>query len=701
MSTLCARCQSLCVRRLRLRPRLQGDVMSKIVFQTALATLAVSCAMSALAAVAATAQEAGPRRAKATRMQENTQENTQENAQQARVIVKYRPGVGLMQPLSATHKNPQPLHAAALAQRLGLPLQDGRVLGERTQALRGQGLSSGQLLARLRDQADVEWAVLDERRTISAVPNDPYYGGNQVSITPTAGQWYLRAPDSTVVSSINAPGAWAMTLGSAQVTVAVLDTGVRFDHPDLAGKLYAGYDFVSDTTAANDGSGRDSDASDPGDWAAAKECGSNGSKEDSSWHGTQTAGIVGAATDNGTGMASVGRNVMVLPVRVLGKCGGSDSDIIAAMRWAAGLSNNPVANPHPAQVISMSLGKSGACPASYRDVFSELAAAGVTVVVAAGNGAGTAVEAPANCAGALAVAGLRHVGTKSGFSSLGPEVAIAAPGGNCVNLTGACVYAILTTSNAGTTTPSSNTYSDSYIYSVGTSFSTPMVAGVVGLMLSVNNKLTPSQIRSTLQSSARPFPARDSGSTVPACTAPTAAEQVECHCTTSTCGAGMLDAARAVAAIAPAGTVPPAVFISASTTAAAVGKTVALSAKSSSGDSSNIASYAWQVSSGASLAALSGAINTANASLTTSGAGNVTVSLTVTDKNGLSSSSSLGLDVLAPVTEAPPAAEAGKSGGGASSAAWVLMVLLAAALLWAQQRRVIHALRLRAWTRKP
>jgi serine protease len=632
--------------------------------------------LPALAGVASTgpAQEAGPRHAKTKLPNQDTQ--------QARVIVKYRQGSGLMQALSANRNTPQPLHAASMGQRLGLPLQDGRVLGERTQALRGAGMSSAHLLARLREQADVEWAVEDLRRSISAVqnlPNDPYYGGNQTSITPSVGQWYLRAPDSTLVSAINMPGAWAITTGSATVTVAVLDTGVRFDHPDLAGKLYAGYDFINDATAGNDGNGRDSDASDPGDWTADKECGADGKKEDSSWHGTQTAGIVGAAADNSNGMASVGRNVMVLPVRVLGKCGGFDSDIIAAMRWAAGLSSNPVVNPHPAQVLSLSLGKSGACPSSYRDVFNELAAANVTVVVAAGNGAGTAVEAPANCAGALAVAGVRHIGTKVGFSSMGPEVLIAAPGGNCVNLSGACLYPILTTTNAGTTGPSSNSYSDSFNYSVGTSFSTPMVAGVVGLMLSVNPKLTPAAIKSALQNNVRPFPVRDPASSVPACTAPTTAEQVECYCTTSTCGAGMLDAGRAVAAVAPAGTVPPAAFISASTTTPALGKAVALTAKTAGADSS-IASYAWQVTNGAALASLSGAVNTANASLTTSGAGSVTVSLTVTDKAGASSTSSLSLDVIAPVVEAPPA-ESGKSGGGASATTWVLMVLLAAALL--------------------
>ncbi len=158
--------------------------------------------------------------------------------------------------------------------------------------------------------------------------------------------------------------------------------------------------------------------------------------EDSSWHGTQTAGLIGALTNNGVGMASVGRTVRILPVRVLGKCGGFDADIIAGMRWAAGLSVPGVpANPNPARVINMSLGGAGVCTQAYVDAVNEINAAGVTIIASAGNSTGHAVSSPANCPGVIAVAGLRHVGTKVGFSDLGPQISISAPGGNCVNLT--------------------------------------------------------------------------------------------------------------------------------------------------------------------------------------------------------------------------------------------------------------------------
>ena len=143
------------------------------------------------------------------------------------------------------------------------------------------------------------------------------------------------------------------------------------------GNLLPGYDMISDIAAANDGDGRDPDASDPGDWVTEAEISMAGgpfhdarqAAEDSSWHGTQVAGLIAALTDNGIGMASVARSVRILPVRVLGKCGGFDSDIIAGMRWAAGLAVPGVpANANPAKVINLSLGSEGPCSAAYQQV---------------------------------------------------------------------------------------------------------------------------------------------------------------------------------------------------------------------------------------------------------------------------------------------------------------------------------------------
>ena len=153
----------------------------------------------------------------------------------------------------------------------------------------------------------------------------------------------------------------------------------------------------------------------------------------SSWHGTRVSSLIAALTNNAEGVAGTGWNTLILPVRVLGKCGGTDSDIIAGMRWAAGIPvpGAPI-NPTPARILNLSLGGSGACSAAYQAAVNEITARGVLVVVSVGNEGG-AVASPANCAGVLGVAGIRHAGTKVGFSNLGPGTGIGAPGGNCVN----------------------------------------------------------------------------------------------------------------------------------------------------------------------------------------------------------------------------------------------------------------------------
>jgi serine protease len=491
----------------------------------------------------------------------------------ARVIVKFRTGTALTSASVRSSAESAGARALALGARLGLTMSAGTTISDRVQVVVATGLTSADLAGRLAREGDVEYAVPDERRHIVRSPNDPLYAEGVSGNGPAAGQWYLRAPSGEVRSSLDIEPAWALTVGSPQVVVAVLDGGVRYEHPDLlevavGGNLLPGYDMVSDATVANDGDGRDGDASDPGDWVTQAEIAQPGgpffrcadSPQTSSWHGTQVSGLIAATTHNGIGMASTAPGVRVLPVRVLGKCGGRDSDILAAMRWATGLSVPGVpANPYPARVINLSLGGEESCSAAYRDAVDEITAAGTVIVAAAGNTSGQAVATPANCPGVIAVAGLRHAGTKVGFSSLGSEVAISAPGGNCVNSAAdsACLYPILTTTDSGTTVPAGSSYTDAFNTSIGTSFSAPLVAGVAALVLSLHPTLTPAQVKELLQRTARPFPAQGSipaSSTAPECTPPQftltgrPADQLECYCTATTCGAGMLDAAAALAA---------------------------------------------------------------------------------------------------------------------------------------------------------
>jgi len=254
-------------------------------------------------------------------------------------------------------------------------------------------------------------------------------------------------------------------------------------------------------------------------------------------------------------------------------------------------------------------------------------------------------------------------------------VAIAAPAGNCVNTTGACLYPILTTINAGTTTPTTNTYSDSTNYSVGTSFSTPIVAGAVALMLSVDPTLTPAAIKAKLQATARPFPTSGSSdSAVAACKAPTATEQLECYCTTTTCGAGMLDVGAAVAAVAPVVVAPPTAAIAVSSSTPTVGDAVTLNAASSVANGGrSIAAYLWTVTAGGTSAAISGSATGSTAALTTTAAGTVTVTLTVTDSAGVTGSTTSTLTVQAAAVSTPVAttSSGGGGGGGAMSSLWL------------------------------
>ena len=501
----------------------------------------------------------------------------------ARVIVKFKADSPLVQDQSLPVPERHARRARALGARVGLELTSGASVGTHAHVLRARGMSSEALAARLARESDIEYAVPDRRVRISAAPNDPLYVSGPPIVAgaggPAVGQWYLRAPSGEVASSINVEPAWDLAPPATDIVVGLIDTGVRFDHPDLktvaaGGKLLPGYDMISDPAVANDGDGRDADASDAGDFLTLAEVqnrtgpffGCDTTAENSSWHGTQTAGMIGALTNNGIGMASVARMVKILPVRALGKCGGVDSDVIAAMRWAAGLvvPGAPV-NPTPARVLNLSFGSESACTQAYLDAIAEINAAGTVVVAAAGNDAGHFAGTPANCAGVIAVTGLRHAGSKVGFSDLGPAIAISAPAGNCVNVGPGepCLYPMLSSSNSGLTTPVADAaggsiYTDSFNFSVGTSFSAPMVSGTVAMMLAANPALSPTSVLALLQGTARPFPnsglTNTDGTPLPACMTPAGIglpqfEQDECYCTTTTCGAGMVDAGAALTAV--------------------------------------------------------------------------------------------------------------------------------------------------------
>ncbi len=637
----------------------------------------------------------------------------------ARVIVKLRAsvvaqGAGQAQvaAVSSSEVRSYRDRVHTLGTRLGLPVEYQRTIGRGVHVAMARGVRSEQLAARLAAQPDVEYAVVDQLRQVSSTtPNDPLFPAGQTSPSPPDGQWYLQSPTTQAsspstdlfVAAVNAVSAWdVLSRGirvdnSHPVVVAVVDTGVRLDHEDLAGKFLPGYNMISDATRAGNGTGRSADPSDLGDALSSGEISANSSvysgcsvRATSTWHGTQVAGIIGAQTDNAMGVAGLAWGAKILPVRVMGKCGGYDSDIIAGMLWAVGQPVTGVpTNLNPAQVINLSLGASGACSAAYRDAVATVNGLGAVVVASAGNNDGQAVESPGNCPGVIAVAGLRHVGSKVGFSALGPEVAISAPGGNCVNTnTGSlCLYPIMTTSNSGATTPVLHADGGS-IYtgglsnaSLGTSFSAPLVSATAALILAQRPTLQPAAVRQLLLSTARPFPASGGTSGIGQCQAPSSTlTQAECYCTTSTCGAGMLDAGLAMAAVmakaVPVITVTPA--------QAVVGGAITLSGTASvASPAGTTVSYAWVLEDGGGIvSALTGDPSSSQVSATPSAAGTFKVRLTVQDDTG-AATSNFTIQTIE-VAAAPVPASSGGGGGGAleTDTLWWLLTLGAVGAGW-------------------
>nr|WP_225209925.1 S8 family peptidase [Xanthomonas bonasiae] len=330
------------------------------------------------------------------------------------------------------------------------------------------------------------------------VPNDPLYAQYQ---------WHL----SSATGGINSPAAWDVSKGDG-VVVAVLDTGILPNHPDVAVNLLQGYDFISDAeTSRRPTDARVPGALDYGDWVENdNECYAGSLAEDSSWHGSHVAGTVAEATNNGVGMAGVAPNATVLPVRVLGKCGGYLSDIADAITWASGGTVAGVpANANPAEVINMSLGGSGTCDTLYQDAINGAVARGTTVVVAAGNSAGNAANfRPASCANVIAVGATRITGGIAYYSNYGAAVDLSGPGGGG-SVDGNPGGFVWQNGYTGATTPTSGNYT--YMGMGGTSMASPHVAAVAALVQSAviaagNAPLTPAALETLLKQTARPFP---------------------------------------------------------------------------------------------------------------------------------------------------------------------------------------------------
>jgi serine protease len=444
------------------------------------------------------------------------------------------------------------------------------------------------LIRQIAADPNVEWVQPDYVMRAFAVPNDPRF----------TEQWHYA--DSAV--GIRAPIAWNTSTGTG-IVVAVIDTGIA-SHTDLNANVLPGYDMIASASVANDGDGRDADPTD-------------NSGTTSFYHGTHVAGTVAASTNNGLGVAGVAYNAKIVPIRVLGNGGsGNLSDVADAIVWASGGSVSGVpANANPAEVINLSLGADAPCsqtPALQTAVTTATNNGSVVVAAAGNSNIDVAGATPAGCSNVISVAASDRGGRRAYYSSYGASVDVTAPGGEiCTPATeflplgqdpnGKCTAARFP-ANGVLSTINNNGYAIADWQ--GTSMASPHVAGIVALIQAASaTPKTTAQIEQILKSTARPIAAAD------------------CP---GGCGAGIVDAAAAVAAVAggtPGNQAPVANF-----TSSVSGLTVSFSDSSSDSDGS-IASRSWNFGDGTTSTATS-------PSKTYSAAGTYTVTLTVTDNGG-------------------------------------------------------------------
>jgi serine protease len=463
-----------------------------------------------------------------------------------RLIIRYREGIK-SSPASEAEPGADRAQAQALVMRSaeragGLSLHFLKSISAQVQvATFDQQLSSDEiqaLMQRVRADPAVLDVMIDQRVRPHFVPNDPSFTNGD--------QWHLRSPGE-VPGGINALAAWNRSIG-AGVVIAVLDGGYT-QHADLMPNLLAGYDFVTGDLpgtrqalagqpfwTANDGNGRDAFALDPGDWITSADvaAGFCDRAADSTWHGTHVAGLAAAVGNNNLSGLGVAPGANILPVRVLGRCGGFVSDILAGARWASGLPVPGVpSNPNPSKIISLSLGFAGTCTTTIQSTIDEVRATGASVIASSGNDGETVISVPANCAGVLAVTAHTREGDGANYANVGRNVRISAPGGGFNTLLAeqpGTPRGIVTTGNSGITVPGGDVTSAL----VGTSMAVPQVAGVLALLAAARPDLPMSRIEALVIANTRPFPAATYCAVNPDELAP------------GFCGSGLLDAKAAL-----------------------------------------------------------------------------------------------------------------------------------------------------------
>lgn len=436
-----------------------------------------------------------------------------------RFIVKYRAGsselrdtgaanqgisaaasrAGLSRATAASAKSAaRPAASAAVLRRMGSP---GWAVVQASRELDGQ--ESANFIRELKANPAVERVEIDRLYQRLADPVGPNFMPNDPQ---TSVQWNFY----NAASGVNASQAWDISQGEG-VVVAVIDTGIAQGNPDLQNNVIPGYDMISDKRISRRATDdRVPGGWDLGDWVEQNYCTGWATNDPhaadvSSWHGSHVAGTVAQETNNGVNLAGLAFKSKVMPVRVLGSCGGFGSDISDGIIWAAGgtVPGLPV-NPNPAEVINMSLGSRApaACPTIYQEAIDEAISRGSIVVVAAGNeNANAGSYTMSSCNNVISVGATGFNGGRAYYSNYGPRVDLSAPGGNAEQNNNGWIFQVI---NRGTQGPTSEW---APLGLAGTSMASPHVAAAVAMIQSVvDTPLTWTQMRDLLKSTVKPFP---------------------------------------------------------------------------------------------------------------------------------------------------------------------------------------------------
>ena len=600
----------------------------------------LTCSLVALTAAVVIASVAAP--AVAQRLVSVLEPQRAPDLPITQIIVRFRDDL-----VTGRLTRPSGERLQSLSSRSGIAVGYRRPTSDLSHVLRfAEPLERGdaeRVIQRLRQDPTVANVEIDEYLFPLLVPNDTFFTDARDV------QWHLKPPSAERAGGANLPGAWDITRGRGAV-IAVIDTGIT-THSDLDANVIRGHDFISPDSngsflVANDGNGRDADPADPGDWIddtdLTKSLFSSSSsspcrKASSSWHGTHVAGTIAAVSNNGTGVAGIAHEGKVLAIRALGKCFGYSSDITDAIRWAAGAPPASgswadlgiPANPNPARVINLSLGVSNStCSSSRQNAITAARNTGAVIVVAAGNDGREGISSPANCVGVISVAAHTLEGDKANYSNYGVGMTISAPGGgscttstlNCLphgssNATGTIWRLVTSTANDGSTVPGTAIYSGK----TGTSMAVPHVSGVAALLFSAMPTLLNDTVRNLLTASAREFPAGTF------CAGRSG----------NPCGAGMLDATRALQRLAD---LTPTVTARSNAAVVENGSTVTLSGTATPKAAGNTnLSYEWRQSSGPSVTLTNG--NTSQASFVAPASSRTSFRLVITDADGLQATS--------------------------------------------------------------